>query len=98
MFGAPSCGVFVLVCLKEETHRRIMDNHLVAVGAELFLFPWGFVLTAVVAAAAFASAASAALTVAASATLGESAARSVSFCAMTSNTSLCCSQVWFVEA
>ncbi len=51
MFGAPSCGAFVLVCLKEETHRMIMEDHLVAVGAEFFLFQWGFVLIAIVAAA-----------------------------------------------
>ena len=70
-FSAPSCGAFVLFCLKGETCCRIMDDHLVAVGGEFFLFPWGFVPTAIVAAAAFASAASTALTVATFTTLGE---------------------------
>ena len=71
VFGAPSCGAFVLVCLERETRCRIMEEHLVAVGAYFFLFPWGFVPTVIVAAAAFAFAASAALTVTAATTLGE---------------------------
>ncbi len=71
MFGAPSLGAFVLVLFKGETLRGIVDDHLLAVGAEFFLFPWGFVPTAVVADAAYASAAAAAPTVATIATLGE---------------------------
>ena len=53
-FSAPSYGVFVFVRLEGETHRRIVDDRLVAVGAECFLFPWGLVSTALVAAGAFA--------------------------------------------
>jgi hypothetical protein len=69
-FGAPSRGAFVLVHLKGETLRRVVIDRLVAVGAEFFLFPWGFVPTAVDAAATFASAAAAAAAVATT-TLGE---------------------------
>jgi hypothetical protein len=71
MFGAPSLGAFVLVLFEGKTLCGIVDNHLLAVGAEFFLFPWGFVPTAVVAAAAFASAATATPAVATTATLGE---------------------------
>jgi hypothetical protein len=74
-FGAPSRGAFVLVCLEGKTLCGIVDNHLVAVGAEFFPFPLGFVPTAAVAAAAFVSAAAASTTaataVAAITTLGE---------------------------
>ncbi len=69
-FGAPACGAFVLVRLKGETLRRVVNDHLVAVGAEFFLLPWGFVPTATDADAAFASAAVAAA-VATAATLRE---------------------------
>ena len=53
-FGAASLGAFGLVCLEGETIRRIVDYLLVAVWAELFLFPWGFVPITVVTVAAFA--------------------------------------------
>ena len=57
VFDAPPLRVFVLVCLKGETLRRIMDDHLVAVGAELFSLPWGFKAAAIVAITATAAAA-----------------------------------------
>ena len=63
-FDAPSLGAFVLVCFKGETICGIVDNLLVAVWAEFFLFPWGFVLITVAAASSFAFAFAAA-------TLGE---------------------------
>jgi hypothetical protein len=51
-------------CLEGETIRGVMGNLLVAVRAEFFLFPWGFVPITVVTAAAFAVAAAAAVTTA----------------------------------
>ena len=87
-FGAASLGAFGLVCLEGETIRRIVDYLLVAVWAELFLFPWGFVPITVVTVAAFAFSAAAAAV--AAATLGE-CCMSIAFCAMTSNTCLHCS-------
>jgi hypothetical protein len=71
MFGAPSLGAFVLVLFEGKTLRGIVDDHLLAVGAEFFLFPWGFLPTAIVAAATFASAAATAPAFATTATLGE---------------------------
>jgi hypothetical protein len=76
-FGAPSRGAFVLVRLEGETLHGVVDNHLVAVGSECFLFPWGFVLTAadtdvaLASATAAAAAAAAAAAITATATLGE---------------------------
>jgi hypothetical protein len=71
-FGAPSHGAFVLVHLEEERLCGVVDDPLVAVGAEFFLFSWGFVPTAVDADTAFASAAAAiAAAIAAATTLGE---------------------------
>ena len=67
-FGPPSLGAFVLVGLEGETIRRIMDDFLVAVRAEFFLFPWGFVPITAVTVIAFAFSAATAI---AAATLGE---------------------------
>ena len=67
-FGAPSLGVFVLVGLKGETIRGIVDNFLAAVRTACFLLPWGFVPITVVVVVAFACSAAAAV---AAATLGE---------------------------
>ncbi len=67
-FGPPSLGAFVLVGLEGEKIRGIVDDFLVAVRAELFLFPWGFVPNTVVAVIAFAFSAATAI---AAATLGE---------------------------
>ncbi len=69
VFGPPSLGAFVLVGLEGETIRGIVDDFLVAVRAEFFLFLWGFVLITVVAVVAFAFSAAAAAV--AAATLGE---------------------------
>ena len=71
-FGAPSLRAFGLVCLEGETIRGIVDDLLVALWAQLFLFPWGFVPITVVAIAAFAFVAAAAGAPAmVTATLGE---------------------------
>ena len=67
-FGPPTLGTFVLDGLEGETLRGIVDDFLVAVRAEFFLFPWGFVPITVVAVVAFAFSAAAAV---AATTLGE---------------------------
>ncbi len=51
-------------CLEGETIRGVVGNLLVAVRAEFFLFPWGFVPITGVTATAFAFAVAAAITTA----------------------------------